>query len=148
MVCGGARPIRVDGVVGANPVLVVEDDLEIREALVSVLDDAGYQTAAAANGLEALRIVKTGLAPCLILLDQRMPVMDGRTFLKELRRDPALGRIPIVMITAEPIDPDARSAIAGHVSKPFSVLEVLDAVNEVCGPPGVRPRGAPLIGSA
>jgi len=81
-------------------ILVVEDDESIREALGDLFQIEGYAVRLAENGLEALHALEDSNAlPSLILLDLMMPVMDGRTFLKELaKRDyPA---IPICVLTA------------------------------------------------
>jgi CheY-like chemotaxis protein len=63
----------------AHRVLVVEDDLEIRESMMEILEEHGYEPVGAENGLEALdKLRSSGPLPCLILLDLMMPRMDGR----------------------------------------------------------------------
>lgn len=80
-------------------ILVVDDDIDIREAMVFVLEDAGYRVSAAENGARALDRLHGGTAPSLILLDLMMPIMDGWQFLTEVAREPRLAAIPIVAIT-------------------------------------------------
>ena len=76
-------------------VLVVEDDLEIRESLMDVLEDAGFEAVGAGNGLEALDQLRgPGPQPCLIFLDLMMPRMDGRAFRQEQLAPPRAGLHP------------------------------------------------------
>ena len=72
-------------------ILVVEDDTDIREVLAEVLTRAGYRVECAVNGIQAMDWVRARRAgvPTLIILDVRMPVMDGRTFLTALAQEPA-----------------------------------------------------------
>lgn len=62
------------------PVLLVEDDNSVREALAMFIEHAGYNVECARNGREALACLQAGLQPSLILLDYYMPIMSGRTF--------------------------------------------------------------------
>jgi two-component system phosphate regulon response regulator PhoB len=80
-------------------VLVVEDDGVIRDGLIDGLDSEGFAVQEAADGEEALRLIKEH-APDLILLDLMMPKMTGWQLMEELRREPALHDIPIVIVTA------------------------------------------------
>src|SRR5262249_11974985 len=68
---------RVSSSKASRRVLVVEDDSAIREALVEVLGDAGYEAVTAADGRTGLRLAAEQIEPCAILLDWRMPVLDG-----------------------------------------------------------------------
>jgi CheY-like chemotaxis protein len=80
-------------------VLVVDDDRDIRDALQEILTGEGYTALAAANGAEALQLLKR-FRPQVILLDLNMPVMDGGDFRLVQRLDPLLRQIPIVVLTA------------------------------------------------
>jgi CheY-like chemotaxis protein len=101
--------------------LVVDDDGGIRRALCELLADEGYECATAADGIEALRL--TGAASfALILLDLRMPQMDGRAFVAEYRRRPG-PHAPIVVTSTMP-DPD----LEGVLPKPFDLDDVLALV--------------------
>ena len=82
-------------------ILVVDDDLGIRESLGAVLESAGYRVRLAANGEAALGALgsEPGL-PDLILLDLMMPVMDGWQFRSRQLQDPRLREIPVVIISA------------------------------------------------
>jgi CheY-like chemotaxis protein len=82
-------------------ILIVEDEPNIREVLAAVLEDEGYQTISAANGLEALTHLRQSPdRPGLILLDLGMPVMTGWEFREEQQREPALANIPVIVMSA------------------------------------------------
>jgi len=82
-------------------VLVVDDDPDCRDAVRAVLEDAGYQVAEANDGREALAFVKNAVEkPLLLLLDLMMPTMDGWQLRAQMRSDPDLAAIPIVIMTA------------------------------------------------
>jgi CheY-like chemotaxis protein len=119
------------------PILLVEDDPDLREALVDVLAAQGFQMLEACNGQEALELLRTRhLRPTLILLDLMMPVMDGRTFLHERGIDPSLARVPVVVLTAQRT---AAVAIEGEVTavldKPFALKRLLEIIHDVCQQP-------------
>jgi CheY-like chemotaxis protein len=115
-----------------HAILVVDDNRDLCETLVSILADFGYSANTAANGLEALKALKRGPAPCLVLLDLMMPVMDGYTFLEERRRDPQLSGIPVVIITAGAhVDP-GRAHDARILTKPIRTEALMAIVSEIC----------------
>jgi CheY-like chemotaxis protein len=95
-------------------VLVIDDDEDVRWSLVELLAQLGVVAIGAENGVEGLRLA-TERTPQLILLDLRMPVMDGWQFLAERRARPALARIPVAVITAEeshrPRAPDVQALL-------------------------------------
>lgn len=111
----------------ARPVLIVEDDPDIRDATAILLEDEGYRVAQAENGLKALQAIQAGPAPALILLDLMMPVMDGHEFLEKLKAlGPPSSELPVVVMTAahNPSVPEAKQVIR----KPYSVDVLLEAV--------------------
>src|SRR5580765_7790969 len=83
-------------------ILLVEDDFDMRDALIPILEYAGHHVVGAANGREALEQLRAGPKPSLILLDLMMPVMNGTEFRAEQLRDPALASIPVVVVSADP----------------------------------------------
>ena len=85
----------------SRTVLLVEDDLDIAEAMLDVLLDEGYQVAHASNGREALALLHSQPEPSVILLDLMMPEMDGAQFREEQLRDPKLARIPVIVLSAD-----------------------------------------------
>ncbi len=115
-------------------VLLVEDDHNIREALLDALAAEGYRVHCAANGREALSALKS-CTPQLILLDLMMPVMDGWQFRSEQQRDPSLARIPVIVISADHRLKDKVSALAvdAFLAKPFELDTLLATVDRYCG---------------
>ncbi len=82
-----------------GPVLVVDDSLTAREALRSRLEEAGLSVVTAASGEEGLRLAAERL-PSAVVVDARMPGVDGATFIRELRADAALRATPCILLTA------------------------------------------------
>ena len=124
-------------------VLVVEDDADIRTALIEVLADQGFRTTGAANGREALALLRGAAEkPKLVLLDLMMPVMDGEAFRSAQLTDPALKDIPVVVLTAHPRGEDtaARMHVSGFLQKPIALERLLAAVEEYC-PSETGPHG-------
>jgi CheY-like chemotaxis protein len=80
-------------------ILIVDDEPDIVSYLEMVLQDQGYETETAGNGNEALEAVR-GNPPDLVTLDITMPEASGTRFYKEMRTDPDLSQIPVVIVTA------------------------------------------------
>jgi len=102
-------------------ILVVDDDLQIRELLSDVLQES-YGVTLAANGREALVWIRQ-YPPDAIILDMRMPVMDGETFLLERRKQPACASVPVMVVSAEPraCQEGRRLGAEACIPKPFDV---------------------------
>ncbi len=98
------------------PVLVVDDDADVRQLLRRMLESDGHAVVEAENGRAALGALRAG-RPAVILLDLMMPEMDGFEFVAELRRDEAWRSIPVVVITAKDLSHDDRDRLNGHVQK-------------------------------
>ena len=102
---------------GATPeVLVVDDDADIRAILRKLLEEQGCRVREAENGVAALRRVSES-QPSLILLDLIMPQLDGFGFMAQLRKNPALKSIPIVVLTAMDIGPEEIARLNGGVER-------------------------------
>jgi CheY-like chemotaxis protein len=116
---------------GSGPVLVVEDDRDVRESLVAVLEDAGYEVLSAGDGRAALELLRTAPLPSIILLDLMMPVMDGFEFRAEQKRDPRLAGVPVVVFTAGwyPVELGGRLQADGYLTKPIRVEALLELVS-------------------
>lgn len=80
-------------------ILIVDDEPDIVSYLEMVLQDQGYDTVTAGNGNEALEMVKQE-KPVLVTLDITMPEASGTRFYKEMRTDPELAEIPVIIVTA------------------------------------------------
>jgi CheY-like chemotaxis protein len=117
-------------------VLIVEDNEATRESLAFLLQSAGYATAEAADGREALDLLHTQEPPPrLILLDLMMPHMDGWQFLRERRKEPPLAEVPVVLFTAAGgIDAPAAWALGADdvLHKPADPDDLLAAVGRYC----------------
>jgi len=98
------------------PVLVVDDDDEVRQILRRMLEPEGYAVVEARDGREALERLRD-VSPSVILLDLMMPEMDGFEFVAEFRRHEAWRAIPIVVVTAKDLSRDDRERLNGHVQK-------------------------------
>ena len=116
------------------PVLVVDDDPDILEAVCDILEGEGYRVARARNGREALARVDEE-RPLLILLDHMMPVMDGLAFAQALHRRED-HEIPIVVISADG-DPQKAAALGarGFLAKPFDIDALLAEVASLAPAP-------------
>jgi len=131
----------VDDLIGAKAspvVLVVDDDRHIVDALSRTLRSKGFAVAQAYDGREAMKAVEQN-RPDLMLLDLRMPVMDGYQVIQEIKSHDATRDIPIVVMTAHRIDHDridVLSLAAEAVSKPFSAEELAERVEFVLGGKG------------
>lgn len=119
----------------AHRILVVEDDETIRESLVEFLGDNGFEGLGAVHGRDALdKLRGTGPSPCLIVLDLMMPVMDGQAFREEQLQDPALSRIPTVVMSAytEGQRIADRVRATAYLKKPLKLDQFLEAVRRHC----------------
>lgn len=112
------------------PVLIVDDDTDLREALAEALVEAGYAVTVASNGREGLDRLKSKdhPLPCVVLLDLLMPVMNGWEFCAAVKCDPTMAQIPIVgMSGAVSRDPASPYFIAvdDFVAKPINMTDLL-----------------------
>ncbi len=111
-------------------ILVVDDDVSLRQSVARVLEDEGYTVDHATDGVNALALVAEK-RPDLVLLDVLMPKMNGRRVLETLRRDPDTAKIPILIMSAVSGIETNRSMSLGAsdiVEKPFDLDELLNKV--------------------
>jgi CheY-like chemotaxis protein len=123
------------GVNARQFVLVVDDDPDIRESLETVLGIHGHPVATAADGSEAIELLRREPAPpCLILLDLMMPGMNGFEFRAELEADPSFAHIPVIIITGAGVlvDEKANTLRAEVLRKPFDLKALLSTVKRFC----------------
>jgi two-component system, chemotaxis family, chemotaxis protein CheY len=83
-----------------SPVLVVEDDPEVRESLRRLLSDEGYEVTTAAEGQEGLERLHARPHPCCVVLDLMLPNMDGFEFRVRQMGDPEVAAIPVIVLSA------------------------------------------------
>ncbi len=122
-----------------KPVLLVEDDtidaMTVRRAFKDL--NLTNPLAHALNGEEALAYLENpeNERPCVILLDLNMPKMNGIEFLKIVKADPSLKRIPVVVLTTSNEERDIvesfRSSVAGYIVKPVDYTEFVEAMRTV-----------------
>ena len=112
-----------------HAILVVDDDDDIREALVTLLEVEGYETKAAGLGVDALTMIVLGYRPCLILLDVRMPEMDGWDVWTELQEHPNVADIPVIVLSGDAAVVLAHhEGVAGMLAKPVDRDELIAAI--------------------
>lgn len=120
---------------GTGHILLVEDDLAIRETVADLLIGEGFEVTCASNGQEALRqLGEPGAPPGVILLDLMMPVMDGRAFRSAQQRDPRISGIPVVVLSAGDEAEWSLGLMApdAFLAKPFDLGRLLDVVGRYC----------------
>ncbi len=125
-----------DAAFEGRTVLVVEDDVRNVFALSSILEPTGIAVQIARNGREALehleRSGSTGPAVDLVLMDIMMPEMDGYTAMREIRKQPAWRRLPIIALTAKAMKDDQEKCLAAgandYIAKPLDVEKLLSLV--------------------
>lgn len=121
-----------------RPILLVEDNATIREALRDVLTLEGYPVAEAENGRVALRHLEREPPPSLIILDLVMPVMSGSEFLWEAREHVRERGVPVVVLSAVRGPCWASRYAARMFSKPFDVDLLLGTVAELSAKPSLQ----------
>ena len=113
---------------GAAPILVVDDEPDIRRLVSINLQRAGHRVVEAESGEAALACVKAA-RPALVVLDLMLPGMDGREICRRLRSEPDSARIPVLMLTARSAELDRvggwELGADDYVTKPFSVKELV-----------------------
>ena len=114
-----------------NTILVVEDDDDIRNAIVDLLETEGYITESAINGKDALDKLSQIDRPCLVLLDMMMPIMNGRQFLDTVMKDSRLAPIPILIVSAVADKTNTEGSV-GFLKKPIDIDVVLNVVSQYC----------------
>jgi len=114
-------------------ILLVDDDLDLREAAAEALEDAGYKVVRADDGRRALDEMSRGLRPDLILLDMMMPNLDGWGFRVAQKQMPDIAAIPVVALTAYALTEDERNQLdaAEILRKPVALEELMRAVEGV-----------------
>lgn len=112
-------------------ILIVDDDLDVRETLCDVLADEGYRVAGARNGMEALKLLREPNRVCLVLLDLMMPVMSGYQFLEERKAVPELAKVPVVVMSAR-WEGNEEVEVVEFIRKPPALAAVLSVAERYC----------------
>jgi CheY-like chemotaxis protein len=114
------------------PVLIVEDDVELRDMMAQLLTLEGFVATAVANGREALEYLRKGDRPDIILLDLMMPVMDGWEFRRKQQSDPTLATVPVVVLSALDHRRAAEVDAVAFLRKPLDFDRLLELVRRYC----------------
>jgi CheY-like chemotaxis protein len=110
------------------PVLVIDDDDDLRETLVEILRSEGIPATGEGCAARALERLRRGLRPALILLDLQLGRLSGGDFLEALRRDPALRSLPVLALSAEAGAQRSALDVQGRLTKPVGIASLLRAV--------------------
>jgi len=122
-------------VIPGQYILVVDDDDDFREALCEVVSEAGYPVEQAENGEVALARIAAE-TPGIVLLDLKMPVLDGWGVVERLRKDPSTAAIPVLILSAYGYEWESDLLGAqGFIPKSVGMEEILDRLGRVAGPP-------------
>ena len=112
-------------------ILVVNDERHIMRLIQVNLEHAGYQVTTAVDGYEALEKVRAD-RPDMVVLDVKMPYLDGFEVLRQLREDPATRCLPVVMLTSNlqgAVDfQQGQLPCEGYLTKPFSPAELIACI--------------------
>ena len=114
------------------PILIVEDDADLREMMAQLLTLEGFRTSTAANGREALEYLSQGDKPDVILLDLMMPVMDGWEFRRQQQADAALSTVPVIVLSALDQARSADVSAVAFLKKPLDFDRLLELVRQYC----------------
>jgi two-component system cell cycle response regulator DivK len=116
-------------------ILIVDDDEKNLKLLRVIFQNSGYEILEAKNGEDAVKLAKENV-PALILMDLRMPVMDGITATKIIKSEPSTGKIPVIIVTSSAMAGDSERIISesgcdGYISKPIDVKEFREMVGKI-----------------
>lgn len=112
-------------------VLIIDDAVHIRRLVARMLEQAGFETLEAADGIQGLRLLKEQ-KPDVVTCDISMPLMDGHEFLMTAKKDPTTRHIPIIVVTALGQEEEAAKATAmgasAYLTKPFSSNHLIETI--------------------
>jgi DNA-binding NtrC family response regulator len=114
-------------------VMIVDDDVDIRETIVDLLEMRGFHVIGAGDGSSALEALKRGARPQVILLDLMMPGLSGEDFRQQQLADARLADIPVVLLSgARAVDEAARRMHIDSLPKPVELAQLLETVGRYC----------------
>ena len=115
-------------------IIVADDDLDVCELLEMKLRQSNYQVHTALDGLQALEMIRS-IRPNLVILDIMMPLMSGMDVLRQMRSEPAIADIPVILMTAKRQEKDVDSGFAlgvvDYIIKPFNLRDLVVQVESV-----------------
>lgn len=113
--------------------LVVDDEPDNRELLLSLLEAEGYVGSSAENGAQALELLEQGLDPDLILTDLMMPVMSGWDLCEVLKATPSWRAIPVIVLCGLAAEQRGKLQVEAAFEKPTDNALLLQRIGELCG---------------
>jgi DNA-binding response OmpR family regulator len=115
-------------------ILVADDERDIRDLISITLEFAGHQVITAANGEEAVIEAKK-IKPDLILLDVRMPRVDGYEACRQIKEDPNLKEVPVIFLSAKGQNSEISKGLEvgadEYILKPFSPVDLTNKINQI-----------------
>jgi two-component system chemotaxis response regulator CheY len=125
----------LEGFVPLRKVLIVDDSVSMRQMVSFTLRQGGFEVIEAGHGQEALEKLASTASVDLIITDLNMPVMNGITFIQNVRKQPALMRKPILMLTTEGLaskkEQGKAAGATGWIVKPFDPEKLLTTIAKV-----------------
>jgi len=119
-------------------ILVVDDDDDFRETVAEVLTAAGYPVQQAENGEKALARIREE-QPGIVLLDLKMPVLDGWGVMERMRQDPRSAAVPVLILSAYGFEWESElTGAQGYIPKSVGMEEIVERVRKAAGPPPMR----------
>jgi CheY-like chemotaxis protein len=114
-------------------VMIIDDDVDIRETIADLLEARGYRVIVSGDGAGAMAELKHGARPAVILLDLMMPGLSGAEFRAQQLADAALAKIPVVVLSgARGVDEAARQMGVESLPKPVELDQLMRTVNRFC----------------
>jgi CheY-like chemotaxis protein len=115
----------------ATTVLIIDDAVHIRRLVARMLEQAGFATLEAADGLEGLLLLREKM-PDVVTCDISMPLMDGYEFLAAAKESPETRHIPVIVVTAIGQEEEVTKAVAmgadAYLTKPFSSSNLIETI--------------------
>ncbi len=123
-------PQSADATPRQRTVLVVDDEVQTCESLRDLFEEEGFLVRTAVNGRDALLVLRElPIKPCMVVLDLIMPILDGNSVYREMKLDPQLAGIPVVISTSDPTRAPAGLPI---LRKPITLEVLLKLVRRCC----------------
>ncbi|MGH8973904.1 MAG: response regulator [Acidimicrobiia bacterium] len=120
----------------SSPVLIIEDDDDIRELLISRIRRLGYRPVAVSSAEAGLELAAAEV-PELVVLDIRLPGIDGWEFLRRLRASPSTVGVPVMVVSIVDIDESAdHLPVDGYIVKPFRATRIDQLARQLLGEAG------------
>jgi CheY-like chemotaxis protein len=112
-----------------SKILIVDDEPDIVDSLAEFFTDAGFAVITAADGAQALERLAENGEICVVILDLIMPVVDGNKVYDQMRADPKLQSVPVIVQTSDPSRAPSGPPVFG---KPVNLTRLLSAVRQYC----------------